>query len=145
MADTLEAAGTVPIVDYLHLRPTPHLTVNECVACGARYVDRRNACAACFHDEFKQVDLPTHGSLVSYTIVHVAAPGLPVPFVAAIVDCGGTWVRANLVNVTPDPAQIPLGAEVRLATFPWQTDKSGTVAVGFGFELTSPKGAQNGV
>ena len=45
-----------------------------------------------------------------------AAPGVPVPYVAALVDCGGTSVRANLINVEPDPEHVTLGMKVRLAT-----------------------------
>ena len=33
-----------------------------------------------------------------FTIVSFAAPGIPVPFVAAVVDCDGTSVKANLVT-----------------------------------------------
>ena len=40
-------ADQVPLVDYLVLGDSPHLVASECVACGARYFDRRNACASC--------------------------------------------------------------------------------------------------
>ena len=62
------------------------------------------------------------------------APGIPVPFVAAVVDCEGTSVRANLINVAPDPEHVSLGMKVRLATEVIGTDDNGTEAVGFGFE-----------
>ena len=64
-------------------------------------------------------------------------PGIPVPFVAAVVDCDGTSVRANVINVDPDPAHLSLGMKVRLATYPLGTDSAGTEAVGFGFEPIS--------
>jgi uncharacterized OB-fold protein len=66
--------------------------------------------------------------------VSFAAPGIPVPFVAAVVDCDGTSVRGNLVNVEPDPAHVTLGMKVKLATYPMGTDEAGTEAVAFGFE-----------
>jgi uncharacterized OB-fold protein len=59
---------------------------------------------------------------------------VPVPFVAALVDCGGTSVRGNLVNVEPDADHVNLGMKVRLTTFPIGTDEAGTEAIGFGFE-----------
>jgi uncharacterized protein len=40
-------AAAVPIVDYLVLGDDPHLVAKECTGCGARFFDRRNACAAC--------------------------------------------------------------------------------------------------
>ncbi len=46
-------AAAVPIVDYLVLGDDPHLVAKECTSCGARFFDRRNACAACFATEFK--------------------------------------------------------------------------------------------
>ena len=63
-----------------------------------------------------------------------AAPGVPVPFVAAVVDCNGTSVRGNLINVDPDPEHVSLGMKVRLATYSLGLDDNGVEAVGFGFE-----------
>ena len=124
----------IPFVDYLHLGDHPHLVANECTSCGARYFDRRNACASCFGREFEQVDVPTDGTVTSFTIVAFAAPGVPVPFVSAIVDCDGTSVRGNLTNVEPDPEHVKLGMKVRLTTVPVGTDNDGTEAINFAFE-----------
>ena len=127
-------ASQVPLVDYLVLGDDPHLVAHECTACGARYFDRRNACASCFADDFRDVDVPTDGEVLAYTIVAFAAPGVPVPFVAALVDCDGTAVRANLLNVQPDPEHVKLGMKVKLATYSVGTDEESTEAIGFGFE-----------
>ena len=70
----------------------------------------------------------------AFTIVAFAAPGVPVPYVAALVDCGGTSVRGNIVNVEPDPEHVTLGMKVRLTTVPVGEDSAGTEAIGFGFE-----------
>ncbi|WP_116996088.1 Zn-ribbon domain-containing OB-fold protein [Desertimonas flava] len=141
MSDTAteapEAPAQVPLVDYLVLGDSPHLVANECTGCGARYFDRRNACAKCFGTEFTKVDLPTEGTVETYTIVAFAAPGIPVPFVSAVVDLGGTPVRGNVVNVEPTPENVPLGLPVRLTTFPIGTDDNGTEAISFGFEPTT--------
>ena len=124
----------VPLVDYLVLGDDPHLVAHECTNCGARYFDRRNACAGCFGTEFRDVDVATDGELRAFTIVSMAAPGIPVPFVAGVIDCDGTSVRANVVNTPPDPDHVALGMKVRLTTVPVGTDSEGTEAVGFGFE-----------
>jgi uncharacterized OB-fold protein len=124
----------IPLVDYLSLGDRPHLVANECAACGARFFDRRNACAACFETEFKKVAVSTDGTVRAFTIVTFAAPGVPVPFVAAVVDCGGTSVRANLINVDATPEKVTLGMKVRLATYSLGTDDNGDEAIGFGFE-----------
>jgi uncharacterized OB-fold protein len=127
-------ATQIPIVEYLVLGEHPHLVANECTSCGARFFDRRNACAACFGTEFRKVDVASDGEVRSFTIVTFAAPGVPVPFVAAVVDCGGTSVRANLINVDPTPEHVSLGMKVRLATYLLGTDDDGVDAIGFGFE-----------
>ena len=124
----------VPLVDYLVLGDNPHLVAHECTNCGARYFDRRNACASCFSTEFQNVDVATDGELKAFTIVSMAAPGIPVPFVAGVIDCDGTSVRANVVNTPPDPEHVSLGMKVRLTTVPVGADSEGTEAVGFGFE-----------
>jgi uncharacterized OB-fold protein len=121
-------------VDYLVLGDNPHLVAHECTNCGARFFDRRNACANCFGTEFRDVDVATDGELKAFTIVSMAAPGIPVPFVAGVIDCEGTSVRANVVNTPPDPEHVNLGMKVRLTTVPVGTDSEGTEAVGFGFE-----------
>ena len=127
-------AKQIPLVDYLVLGDRPHLVANECTSCGARFFDRRNACASCGRTAFVQVDVPSEGEVRAFTIVAFAAPGIPTPFVAAMVDCGGTSVRANLINVPPDPEHVALGMPVRLATEVVGTDEAGTEAIGFGFE-----------
>jgi uncharacterized OB-fold protein len=124
----------IPFVSYLVLEPTPHLVAQECTSCGARFFDRRNGCANCEGDTFTEVDVSTDGVLRTFTIVSHAAPGIPVPFVAGIVDCGGTSVRGNVVNVEPIPENIKFGMKLRLVTVPVGTDSEGTEAVGFGFE-----------
>ena len=126
-------ANQVPLVDYLVLGDTPHLAAHECNDCGARYFDRRNACAGCSGSEFRTVTIDLEGEVKAFTIVAFAAPGVPVPFVAAIVDCGGTSVRGNLINVEASPAHVSLGMKVKLATYSIGTDDNGTEAIGFGF------------
>ena len=124
----------VPLVDYLELGDNPHLVANQCIDCGARFFDRRNACASCGSTSFEKAAVPTEGEVRAFTIVSLAAPGIPVPFVAAVIDCDGTSVRGNVINTEPDPDHVHLGMKVKLATYPIGTDDNGVEAVGFGFE-----------
>jgi uncharacterized OB-fold protein len=134
MSDTA-APSQIPFVDYLVLDDgEPHLVANECTYCGARFFDRRNACAACFGREFREVAVASEGELRSFTIVAFAAPGVPVPFVAGVIDCDGTSVRGNIINCPPDPEHVTLGMKVRLATYSMGVDSAGTAAINYGFE-----------
>jgi uncharacterized OB-fold protein len=129
-------AKQLAIVDYLVLDDgAPHLVAVSCTECGALYFDRRNACAKCGGRAFDRRPLPNEGEVRSFTIVHRAAPGVPTPYVSAIVDLdGGGVVKANVVNVEPSPQQVRLGMPVKLTTFVASTDDDGTDAVAFGYE-----------
>ena len=127
-------AEQIPLVDYLVLGDDPHLEAQQCTQCGARYFGRRNACASCFSTEFEKVRVANEGTLWTFSIVSHAAPGIPVPFVSAIVDCDGTAVQSNVVNVDPTPDNVHLGMKLRLALVPIGLDSSGVEAVGFGYE-----------
>jgi uncharacterized protein len=128
----------VPIVDYLVVDDgAPYLVANRCDNCGALYFDRRNACAKCSARPFSRQRLADDGTVRSFTIVHRAAPGVPTPYVSAIVDlAGGGVVKANLLNVEPDPDRVQFGMKVRLTTTVAGVDDEGTEAVQFGYEPT---------
>jgi uncharacterized protein len=126
----------VPIVDYLVLdEGAPYLVANRCDNCGALYFDHRNACAKCGGRSFSKQRLADDGTVRSFTIVHRAAPGVPTPYVSAIVDlAGGGVVKANLLNVEPDPEHVQFGMKVRLTTTVAGVDDDGTEAIQFGYE-----------
>lgn len=127
-------SDSIPFVDYLVIGEDPHLVANECSGCGARFFDRRNACAGCSGTAFTRARVATHGQVRTFSIVAFAAPGIEVPFVSAIVDCDGTSVRTNIVNIEPDPDHIKLGMPVKLTTFVVGEDAGGVPAVNFAFE-----------
>jgi len=126
----------VPIVGYLALDDgPPHLVAWESVDSGALYFDRRNADANQGGTEFKRRKLESTGKVRSFTIVHRTVPGVPAPYVSALVDLdGGGVVKGNLVGVPPDPEHVKLGMPVRMTTFVAGTDDDGTEAVAFAFE-----------
>ena len=126
----------IPIVDYLALDDgPPHLVAWEAVDSGALYFDRRNGDANSGGTEFKRRKLATTGKLRSFTIVHRTVPGVPAPYVSALVDLdGGGSVKGNLLKVEPDPEHVKLGMPLRMTTFVAGTDDDGTEAVAFAFE-----------
>jgi uncharacterized OB-fold protein len=135
----------VPLVSYLTLGDPPRLIARQCRQCGARFFDRRNACASCGGQAgFDDAVLPGEGAVRTFTIVSVAAPGVPVPYAAGVIDLAGTSVRANLVNVKAEPGSLALGMRVRLTTFSMGTDAAGVEAVGFGFEPVKPAESSEG-
>lgn len=128
-------AAQVPVVDYLVIDAgPPHLVGRCCDGCGAMYLERRNACAACGARTFSPAPLPDTGRIESFTIVHRGAPKHIGPFVSVLVRLDdGTFVKANLVGVAPDPDAVDFAVPVRMVTYVAGTDDDGTEAVAFGF------------
>jgi len=112
-----------PIISMLHL-PTspgekPYLVGYRCPACGATYVgEGRIGCSKCTAtDPLTEIRLSDRGSLYVYSIVHQSVPGVPVPYVSAIVDLPeGVSVRCNIVDIEPDPTKITFGMPVEMVT-----------------------------
>lgn len=126
----------VPIVDYLVLDDgAPHLVAWESTSSGALYFDRRNADAKSGEPGFRRRRLADTGRVRTFTIVHRAAPGVPTPYVSAVIDLdGGGVVKANLVGIEPAPEAVQIGMPVRLTTYVAGADDEGTEAVAFAFE-----------
>jgi uncharacterized OB-fold protein len=125
-----------PIVPFLALGEQPHLVGLRCKTCGATYLKSgRVACSKCGGaSNFDDVRLSDRGTLWVYSIVHQSAPGIPVPYVAAIVDLPeNVSVRCTLVDVAPDPAKLPFGMPVRMVTKKVRTDKEGRDVIAFFF------------
>ena len=138
MAEATQATGEKkvrPIVPFLKLGDHPHLVGKKCGHCGAVYIGNRVACSKCgTPGGFSEVALSTKGSLWVYSIVHQSAPGIPTPYVAAIVDLPeGVSVRCNIVDVEPDPAKIPFGMPVEMITRKVREDKLGNDVIAFFF------------
>src|SRR3990170_375504 len=108
-AEAPTAPKQLPIVPFLHIpddpKDKPYLFGSKCKQCGAVYLGSRMACGRCFSTEpMEEVRLSDRGELHVFSIVHQSAPGIPVPYVAAIVDLPeGVSVRANIEGVEPDP------------------------------------------
>jgi uncharacterized OB-fold protein len=140
MADTAPPAEQKterPIVPFLALGAHPRLLGMRCRTCGATYLKSgRVACAKCSETHtLEDIALSDRGTLWVYSIVHQSAPGIPVPYVAAIVDLPEkVSVRCTLVDVEPDPARLPFGMPVKMITRKVRTDKEGRDVIAFFFK-----------
>ena len=97
----------------------PYLVGYRCKKCNAAYLgEGRVACSKCTADgHIEEIKLSDRGTLYVYSIVHQSVPGVPVPYVSAIVDLPeGVSVRCNLVDVEPDPAKLTFGMPVEMVT-----------------------------
>lgn len=124
-----ETKPLLPVVDYMQVPANgePYLQGLKCTKCAAVYIDTRVHCAKCAaRNSIQPHRLANTGKLFAYTVVQRSYPGIPVPFVSAIVDLdGGGTLKGNLINVDPDPAKIKAGMPIELVykQAPWGDEK----------------------
>lgn len=127
---------SIPVVSYLELAGPPRLVADECAACGALHLDRRQRCGRCGDTRLSERPLAPAGTIRTFTVVHRSAPGVEVPFTSVVVDLdGGGTVRGNLVNPLPEPAAITAGDRLRMVERVVGVDVDGTEAVAYGFAM----------
>lgn len=124
------SAQLKPAVPFLKYDDSgaPYLCGFRCGSCGETYVADRRACPKCFAvSSLEPCRLATRGKLYNYTIVHRSFPGIPVPFVSAIVDLeGGGTLMGNLVDVEADTNAIAFDMPVDVVfRDAGRTDKAG--------------------
>jgi uncharacterized OB-fold protein len=139
LAETQTATTKRPILPFLHIPENPsekpYLAGSKCKSCGTVYLGSRMGCSRCLSTEpMEQVKLSDHGELHVFSIVHQSAPGIPTPYVAAIVDLPeGVSVRCNIEGVEPDPKNLKFGMPVEMYTETVHVDKEGNEIVAFKF------------
>jgi len=125
-----------PIVPFLRLGENgqkAHLIAKKCGNCGAVYLGSRVACSKCYSTgPFSEIRLSDRGTVWVYSIVHQSAPGIPTPYVAAIVDLPeGVSVRCTLIEVEPKADRITFGMPVEMVTQKVREDKEGNDVIAF--------------
>jgi hypothetical protein len=112
------SAKPLPAVSFLKIPDDgdPYLEGTRCEACGETFLGERQNCAACgARGKMQTVRLADTGKLYNFTVVHRNFPGVPVPFISAIVDLdGGGTVKGNLIDFPPSPEAIKFDMPVRL-------------------------------
>jgi uncharacterized protein len=94
----------------------PFIEGHRCNACGTPFLETYPACGRCGSREgFTAFKASDKGTLYVYSIVQRSFPGVPVPFVSAIVDqADGLVLKGDLLDVPPDPAKIAFGMPVQI-------------------------------
>lgn len=113
-----EATKPLPVVSFLKIpdEGEPYLEGEKCGACGEIFLGPRMVCAACgARGQMSAVKLANSGKLYNFTVVHRNFPGVPVPFISAIVDLdGGGTLKGNLVDMVPSPEAIKFDMPVKV-------------------------------
>jgi uncharacterized OB-fold protein len=129
--------GVVPFLVIPKDGGAPYLAGSKCTKCGEVVAGTRETCGKCgARKGVEHVKLGTTGKLYNFTVVHRNFPGVPVPFISAIVDVdGGGTLKGNLLGVEPDPAKIEFDMPVNIVIKPVpQKDKDGNSYLSYFFE-----------
>jgi uncharacterized OB-fold protein len=105
-----------PAMACIRVDGAPWIEGRRCTQCDARTSAVALACPACgARDASEGYRASLTGRLHAYSIVRRSYPGVPVPFVSAIVDLDdGLTLKGNLTGVDPDPDKIEIGMPVRM-------------------------------
>jgi uncharacterized OB-fold protein len=91
------------------------LEAAKCTKCGKVHYPPRLICNECRGREFETEELPRDGKLVTYTVIHVAPPGLSdeTPFAVGVVELeNGVRLMSQIVDTDHD--KMELGMPLRL-------------------------------
>lgn len=94
----------------------PRLEGFKCSSCDEVLLEDRRGCPKCAGiGTLRPVVLSDRGKLFTYTIVHRSFPGIPVPFVSAVVELdNGGFIKGNLIGLEPKPEALRFDMPVRV-------------------------------
>ena len=98
------------------MRPATGLLCSRCSHCGHVAYPTESICSACGRrDDYQSFELGPDGTLYTFTIVHVAAPGTETPYALGYVDFAeGARVFGRIV---PED-HLAVGMMVRVVPVP---------------------------
>jgi uncharacterized protein len=112
-------AATPETAHYWDGTARGELLLQRCRGCVTTYFPPQPFCPACGHDDIEIVRASGRGSLCSYVITHLAAPGFEAPYVIAVVELEeGPRLLTNLIGIAPDPDALVLDAALAVVFEP---------------------------
>jgi len=140
MTDQATDGSPKPAVPFIKFdaRGAPFVQGCRCRTCGAAMTEERLACPACGgRAGFERFQSASRGRLHAYSIVRRSYPGIPVPFISAVVDLeDGLTLKGNLIGVAAEPEALPPDFPVRLVFGDalGRKDKEGSAYIAYFFE-----------
>jgi uncharacterized protein len=124
-----------PFRQGLFLRSPFRLRGSRCSLCAHVAYPMRPYCPRCRRDDaaFDEVELSPRGEIHTFTVVHQAPPGVPVPYVLAqVLLPEGCRVMAQCV--APDGHEFRIGDRVELEPVPFSSPQ-GPDVLGYRFRI----------
>lgn len=112
----------------------PYLIGSTCKECGDTHFPPKGACPNCLkNNTLEEVKIGQKGRISSYSILHVAPPGFPVPHIQAMVKLEEGPLVFSILN-TDDVESVSLDQPVRLTIAPIRKNKNGEDVIGWMYQ-----------
>ena len=91
------------------------LLLQKCNACDTPYYPARPFCPGCSSRDVSVIEASGKGTLHSYIINHLPAPGYEPPFTVAVVKLAeGPKMMCNIVDCPPEPEKLVIDMAVEV-------------------------------
>jgi uncharacterized OB-fold protein len=91
------------------------LVVQVCEGCGRHRHPPSPICPRCRSWASSFVDHPGTGTIYTFTVVHQPfVPGVPIPYVVAVIELTGTGTRLVTNLVDTEPSEVRIGDVVQI-------------------------------
>jgi uncharacterized protein len=104
---------------------SPRLLAGVCRHCGQSVFPPPKVCPACWGEAIDKMELPSTGTVYTYSVVHSGRAGWKTPYVLAYVDFDDRDVRVAGIVQGPAGWRPTLGSTVRVGTGVVSTDAQG--------------------
>jgi len=111
----------------------------RCTGCGKRLFPAAEICDACDGEVFEPVELERHGTLYSFSEIHVAPKAFETPYVVGYVDFGSDLRVFG--QIAAPAAALEVGCRVRPVIGPIRRRADGTIVQGYRFEMERERDA----
>ncbi|RFU64990.1 Zn-ribbon domain-containing OB-fold protein [Peribacillus glennii] len=112
----------------------PYLIGSACQQCGDIHFPPKGACPNCLKpNTLQEVKIGEKGKISSFSILHVAPPGFPVPHVQAMVKLDEGPLVFSILK-TEDIDSVALNQLVRLTIGPVRRSENGEEIVGWMYQ-----------
>ena len=124
----------------------PYLLGSRCTACGYVSFPRKEVCPACVKKGcLEDIELSRTGKIDTFSVLHVAAPGFPVPYVVGYVRVEeGPRVFGIIQRDEESPDSLEIGQEAELVLGKICEDQEGNEIMGFQFRCVQRKRGERG-
>jgi uncharacterized OB-fold protein len=118
----------------------PYLIGSKCKHCGYVAFPKRVVCPACItKDGMGEMELSPFGTIDTFSILHVAPPGFPIPYGVAYVTLPEGPRVFSMMNLPPPGRSIEMGDEVELVVGKISEDERGEEVISYKFQLVETR------